>query len=363
MRHLFRDERDWTALAGYFAGELPPEEAARLEASFRSDPARAEELERLRRIWCAGPAPSAGWDAGAALEKVKRTAAAGALPPAVSGARRHRAPRLELPTGYWWTPTLVAALLVIAVVAGWRALAPRASEAPATEMAEFSTARGQRAALSLPDGSRVILGVASRLLYPVHSFQRQRDLYLEGEAYFEVVHDPARPLRIHTRRGMTEDLGTAFGVTDRWEGEFRVVVAEGTVLLRRAAGGADGSGGPAGDSLVLQPAEMAELGRDGRLTLRANVDVGSYLAWREGRLVFRDAPLRDVLARLGNWYDLEFELGDSALARRPFTAAFNEHDSAEQVLRVLAVATGLRYERRGALYLVLADPRTPVARP
>ncbi len=109
-----------------------------------------------------------------------------------------------------------------------------------------------------------------------------------------------------------------------------------------------------GDSLLLEPADLGQVGSDGRLVRRRNVDVESYLAWRDGRLVFRETSLREVLYRLSIWYDLEIELGDSTLAARPFTATF-EHETTEQVLRTLALALGLRYEHRGSLLLVLPD--------
>lgn len=129
---------------------------------------------------------------------------------------------------------------------------------------------------------------------------------------------------------------------------MRVVVAEGRVMLR-VPPGPDSAGHR--DSLLLEPRDLGQLGHDGRLQQQHNVDVESYLAWREGRLVFRGTPLRDVLFQLATWYDIDIELGDSVLADRRFTASFR-HETSDQVLSVLSVALGLRYERRGALILV-----------
>jgi transmembrane sensor len=208
-------------------------------------------------------------------------------------------------------------------------------------MAELTTLPGQRADLLLPDGSRVNLGMASRLRYPARYAGGARDLFLDGEAYFVVVHDSTRPFRVHTRRGVTEDVGTAFGIRAYGAGTLNVVVAEGEAVLRATST----------DSVVMGPADLGRVGTDGRLSLTRDVDLDSYLAWRDDRLVFHNTPLPDVLEQLRARYGLDIEPGDSGLAGLSFSASYGG-EPARTVLDELALTMGLRYERRGALTLV-----------
>ena len=343
---------DWSQVTAWLAGELSPEAAAQVEAWVSADPARADEVERLRQLWREAEVGGGEWKPEAALAALKQTAKARGLMPLhgrrrVSGEQR----AFHLPSSSWWMTGAAAAL--VAVVAGglWYLGGRIAFDVAAPEqLVEMVTPRGQRAELTLPDGSHVVLGPDSRLRYSARDFHTHRDLHLEGDAFFEVRHDDQRPMRVFTARGVTEDLGTAFSVSDHGEGTMRVVVAEGSVMLRASGD----SGRTTADSLLLGARDLGQLGTDGRLSARRNIDVDSYLAWRDGRLVFRGTPLREVLFRLSTWYDIDVELGDSTLGSRPFTASF-QHETTEQVMRVLSVALGVRYERRGALLLVLPE--------
>src|SRR5262249_32023261 len=116
-------------------------------------------------------------------------------------------------------------------------------------MREVTTKRGQQMVLDLGDGSRVILAAASRLRIPSnfaaldtdHSRVR-RELYLEGEAFFRVKHDPARLFIVRTPTAVTEDLGTEFVVsTYRRAHATEVAVESGSVALRRGRRGPGGS--------------------------------------------------------------------------------------------------------------------------
>jgi transmembrane sensor len=241
--------------------------------------------------------------------------------------------------------------LIVAAAGGWRfSHYGRVSQdrTAASQMTELVTRRGQRADLLLPDGSRVTLGVGSRLRYPTRYAGSSRDLYLDGEAYFEVAHDAAKPFRVHTARGVAEDLGTAFGIRAYGAGELDVVVAEGAVVLRNT-----GQNAVTRDTVVLTQADLGHVDAEGRISRTPNVDIDAYLAWRQGKLVFHDTPVREVLHRLSLWYDIDLVLADGTIAERPFTASF-DHEPVDRVLDVLALTMRLRYERRGSLRLVVA---------
>src|SRR5207247_358526 len=149
------------------------------------------------------------------------------------------------------------------------------SVAQAPAMREYATPRGRRAVLRLLDGTEITLNADSKLRAPVTFAARQRDVYLEGEAYFSVVHDAARPFVVHTGSGAIRDIGTRFGVHAYGDAEReRVAVVEGAVAL---------AGTP------LRAGQVATLSRTGTIRVLRNARVTDEVAWTRGRLVFANA--------------------------------------------------------------------------
>src|SRR5439155_1527064 len=125
---------------------------------------------------------------------------------------------------------------VLALVAGAAALWWLESSRLRPAMREFTTARGHRAAIRFADGTRILLGVDSRLRVPAAYGATAREAYLDGAAYFDVAHDPARPFAVHAGKGVIRDIGTRFGVRAYAdEQDVEVVVADGKVSLGAAA--------------------------------------------------------------------------------------------------------------------------------
>jgi ferric-dicitrate binding protein FerR (iron transport regulator) len=209
----------------------------------------------------------------------------------------------------------------------------------AAQWREVTTDRWQRADVYLSDGSYVQLAPQSRLRFLSPLSDTARDVRLVGQALFEVTHDARRPFRVHTARGVAEDLGTRFDVK-HYAGDsvLKVVVAEGLVALS--------SGLRASNRVTLVAGDHGTLGPSGRITVRHNVDVARELGWATGRLSFDRVPLRDVISELRRFYDIEFILADSGLASRRLTASFGS-ESPDEVVRIISLSLELRHEVRG----------------
>ncbi len=212
---------------------------------------------------------------------------------------------------------------------------------PAAPLREFATGPGQRLTLSLPDGSKIQLSVASRLRVLPGFGSRRRTVELEGEAFFDVRHDARRAFLVRTSRGTIEDLGTAFGVRatapDR---DVQVVVAAGSVTLRGA--------GLSAPAVTLRQRDRGVIDARGRVTVARGVALDRYLGWTRGALVFENAPLPAVLAQLDSWYDLDIRFADPSLARAHLTMSFAT-PSADDALAALARVLDVRVARTGKL--------------
>jgi len=241
----------------------------------------------------------------------------------------------------------IAAAVVAAVMAAgaaWWLGRDARSVAQAPAMREYATPRGRRAVLRLLDGTEITLNADSKLRAPVTFAARQRDVYLEGEAYFSVVHDAARPFIVHTAGGAIQDIGTRFGVHAYGNGEReRIAVVEGAVAL---------AGTP------LRAGQVATLSRTGTIRVLRNARVTDEVAWTRGRLVFTNVPLEEAAERLGRWYDLDVRVTDPALARRPVTGSYGDEPVA-QVLTLITAAVGARYEWQGRTVAISTTQRAP----
>ena len=311
------DQDNWTLLARYLAGECDSREREEVERRLATDPVLQEELAELKRIWDrAGSLPAGSRIDAMWRDLTERMEGAERVTPAtrrslhvLPSQSSPRARRVRVAAG-------LAAAVALAV--GGTALWKTGRTAPVTVVAapverEFTTAPGQRADITLADGSHVQLGVASRMTVRVFDGGR-REVHLDGEAVFDVVHDDRRPFLVYTANAVTEDLGTQFGVRAYGtDAEVQVVVVSGKVSLRptgqSSAGAADSAGA------LLGPNDLGLLGADGRTTVR-RVDPVRYLAWTEGRLVFRQATLRDVAIQLQRWYGVSIEVPESIATRR-----------------------------------------------
>jgi transmembrane sensor len=330
-------EVDWELLDRYLSGEATPEERARVETWLAEDPDRWAQVAELRdAIERAALTESA-------VEEAKAEVWA-RLQPEIRGAGqgRQRVPRsLTLACGpRWSTGAQIAAAIVLAatggaVVAG---LMSRSQPAPRPERLA-RTLPGQRATLKLPDGTSVILGVASSLRYPAAFGSGPRAVTLEGEAYFQVMHDERRPFSVRAGALVAQDLGTEFIVRAYPEDSAaRVVVRDGKVSIRAAASAQ-------APERVVGAGQLGRLGA-GREPVVEPADTALYFAWTDGRLVFDRTPLRDALPQLSRWFDLEFRLADPALGSVLLSATFRTQPTPD-VLDNLAASLGMRQRRQG----------------
>ena len=346
---MSHEDRLWLLLDRYLAGECTTAEAEQVRAWLAADPAHKEVLESGRQVrdlassrpptrsaeeaWRQAAVQLGLGPAGATDTRVPtgvmRTFEAAIAPP--------RRPRLGR--------TALAAAATIALMLGaavrWRAEhAPRSPAThPEVTFASYATQRGQRLSLRLSDGTRVVLAPGTVLRKPSTYGVRLRELELDGEAYFEVVHDSTRPMLVRTRQATARDLGTRFVVRAyAGAGATEIVVAEGKVAV---------------DTLVLERGQRARIPADGTMQVARDVALERYFAWTEGRLVFQDTPLAQVAEELARWYDIEVRLADARLGERRLTASFGEVPVTEVFDRI-AEPLALEIERAGRVYTMRA---------
>jgi transmembrane sensor len=248
-----------------------------------------------------------------------------ASPPTPSAAARGAFRRRRA----WLPVATAAALLAVAFILESRLVSLFGKSA---DHQTFSTRTGEQMQVTLPDGSQVNLGARSKLT--ISYSLAARDVHLEtGEAFFAVHKNADRPCRVHVLDGIVTAVGTAFDVRTTND-RVVVAVAEGTVQVNAAVSTlpagkhAHASGAPAPAAAVtrLQRGEAIDFvsGGKGQMiqpTSVTRVDPADPARWREGWLVYRDEPLRDVLADVGRYTDRDIVVADSLSVNPHFTGA------------------------------------------
>ncbi|MDR1274500.1 MAG: FecR domain-containing protein [Odoribacteraceae bacterium] len=177
--------------------------------------------------------------------------------------------------------------------------------------------------LVLSDGTRVWLNADSELRYPVTFAGDRREVFLSGEAYFNVARDSARPFIVESGETRVEVLGTKFNVS-AYRDEERVVTTleEGSVQVSAR-----------GESRVLSPGTRAVSTPTGLEVTAANaaIDIG----WIHRTFEFVEMPLGDITRQLQRWYDVEFTYRDAGLECIPFTGTVGRDLPLQEVLQAI----------------------------
>jgi|GEM_PF-442977 len=185
----------------------------------------------------------------------------------------------------------------------------------------YATAIGTQKKFALADGTVVTLNTNSQI--DVELRGRSRDVHLlRGEAYFEVVHDKARPFTVYADRYVVRDIGTAFAVhlLDKCLVNVRVTKGSVEIAARTRKGKVSGEAKSLGVVVAGHDVVFGE--KIERTQIVSDADLGRKLAWRQGQLIYSGQPLVDVLADISRYSDIEVELADPGLRNLPVGGAF-----------------------------------------
>jgi transmembrane sensor len=201
------------------------------------------------------------------------------------------------------------------------------------------TARGEKLTLILEDSTVVKLNSESQLRYTTASV---REVYLEGEAFFEVARDTLHPFQIHTGQITTTVLGTSFNIKAfTGEKEVAVSVVSGEVKVARMKARLEAQQDKVHEQSVhLIPGEQVICKH--AVFTKKEFDAQEILSWKEGRLYFKDASFSEVISRLERWYGVEIEVQRKGI-EDGFSGSYTNR-SLESVLEGMSFVLNFEYE-------------------
>lgn len=332
---------NWTLLIRYLSNQCTPEETQRVRQWLKEDERNKDFLDFIGKIWEVEPRDEFEFDAKKAWNHFKvgnLRKDAVRIPGSSPDGDKSR--RIKKPWGAYFSAA--AAVFIIVFLFFYSnngfGLMGEADRGQFT-MQEIITEKGQKTTFTLSDGTRVILNSGSTLRIPGRFKNESREVYLEGEAYFEVVHRENDPFIVHSGSFYTRVMGTEFVVSSYPDDENpEVAVSEGKVSLNKE----DDSGHRIA---YVEKEQLGRLEKNGNFEVTAAGDLGQYLGWTTGKLVFSETPLSEIASKLERWYDIEVQVQDSSVLSRKLTAEFDKEPLTE-VLRVITISLELEYDYR-----------------
>lgn len=240
----------------------------------------------------------------------------------------------------------VAAIAVIALtVVGLISVLSNRQSAE-MQFAEVGALRGQKASVTLPDGTHVILNSESTIKYSTAFNKSDRQIELTGEAYFDVAKDKKRAFVVKAGNVEVVAVGTAFNVK-AYPGENQI----STTLLEGKVNVSKGK-----ETVSMQPNEKLEFNvKNNSFNKFKLTEAENSIGWMNDKLSFDNATLEEVVAVFSRFYNVEIQFATEAIKKQRFTGQIN-NNSLPSVLRILSLTSPIRFEHKDSVVVLYEVP-------
>ncbi|MGV8096575.1 MAG: FecR family protein [Mangrovibacterium sp.] len=199
------------------------------------------------------------------------------------------------------------------------------------KLTEFVVPSGQIAEVSLPDGSHVWLNAETRLSFSSNFTDKAREVTLKGEAYFKIQKGKI-PFVVSTKFGEIEVLGTSFNVRAFENSEFQTTLVEGTIKYKNPEQYKE---------ITLSPGQQLVLSKNNGIQVH-EVKTDLYTSWKDGVIIFKKEPLRNVMQQLERHFAIRIQLEDDLLGEIRFTGSIKD-ESLFEVMEYIDKTEPIQY--------------------
>lgn len=310
----------------FFNKKATPEESAEFLSSLKRDEYNEELKVLLDRFW----------EETTSFPNLNENRAEKIFSKIMAAGAANESPKSKITRDAGWWKVAAAILIIIGVSALFYRPNFQTSSRLVKETKNIKTTKPDRRFINLPDGSSVILNENSMLEFGEDFIVNgKREVYLKGEAYFDVVHDSSHPFIVHTGKLQTTVLGTAFNINaNSMTGTVIVTVTRGKVKV--------------GDKIrtfnVIDPDEQMVFNRDLSRHFKKPVDARTIVAWKNEDIYFDDVSLSDVANQLEERFNVSIIFSNEVMKDCRFSATFLKTQSLEQILNVIAEFNHINYQ-------------------
>jgi transmembrane sensor len=212
----------------------------------------------------------------------------------------------------------------------------------APEFNTITTPRGGQYQVILEDGTKVWLNAASSIRFPQAFTGKQREVEVNGEAYFEVAKNKAMPFIVQAHGTQVKVLGTHFNVNAYGDNDHvTTTLFEGSV--RMTSGNA---------AVMLVPGQQGVAGKNAASIQVSNADTEEIMAWKNGFFVFHDASIEDIMKQVSRWYDVDVEYrGD--VQNNEFGGTISKYKNITELLNIMELTRSIHYKLEGRRVIIM----------
>ncbi len=359
---MSNDQRANLLISLQLSGEATPAEVKELEFLVENDPALFQRLENIKKVWDQLGRRSTG-RAEQSFEKHldrlnDKVFDSNVLLPVSSDVQKLAPVRSLLQKKHFrllWGAAAASILLF------WFLLRTNDDNRTIPISNTVSTKVGDKASINLPDGSKVWLNGDSKITYSENFGNKTREVFLSGEAFFDVAKDKTKPFIIHTRTINLKVLGTAFNVRSYDnEKETETALVHGSVEVTLRNRPDQKIFLKPGEKLLVKNIPVDSLLKDKKLKPEEETPIAVLTSmhyygtdsssvetsWTKNQLVFTDEPLDKIALNLERWFNVQVTIANESLKKQKYTATIEEDDKLEDFLEALKLVEKLRYSVR-----------------
>ncbi|MEP3371725.1 FecR family protein [Maribacter dokdonensis] len=195
---------------------------------------------------------------------------------------------------------------------------------------------GKRTDLKLSDGSMVWLNSGSKLVYPAVFNGNSREVYLEGEAIFEVSHNPQKPFKVLSANQEVEVLGTVFNVSSYKDDDLSfTVLKSGSVKINYSDKAVKG--------IKIKPGTFASYNAVSKEAKTKEVNINDYFSWRDGFLNFKKDNLKHIMTKLSRYYNVQIVIESEDLAAQTFSGNLDLKENVTKVIQLIGETSNFEF--------------------
>ncbi len=229
-----------------------------------------------------------------------------------------------------------AAIIVLAASVGYLAnyRLDEEIETQIVQHIEYSSEKGSVSSIHMDDGSVIWLSSGTKLILNKYS-KGKTIAKLDGEAFFDMKPDSTRKFFVDLGHFKVKDVGTRFNIRAyKEEQTISASLIEGQIDFVKEHQ----------SFLKVMPGELAQYSKSNREITVNKQDTSIIAAWKDGKFVFIDEPLREICKELENWYNIEIEITNNKLASAKYTSVIKRTTTVKMVLQILALTDNIHYE-------------------
>ena len=339
LKMAYMDEHHYLLIIGYLEGKITEEETQYLLQKVQTDKEFSDAFEDIAEIWSARkPVANNPIKANDALNRLNK-----------------KIDELEVTSNQPANPKTiilklrpllaVAASVLLLACAFWFYNAQLSNKSASTlAFTENRTAPGQKKKINLPDGTVVTLNASGSLRVAANFGDEKREVYLDGEAFFDVKRNPQKPFIVHTGNVATQVLGTHFNVSAYAnDANITVSLVQGKVQV-------DMNDDPS-KRIILDPGKQMTYSKSDGQAHVTDFTTEDITGWKENKLVFNYDSWTDAAKKLSRWYGIPVQLQDSTLLRCKLKGTF-ENIPLTRVMEQIKMVSDISWKMQGNTMII-----------